>query len=87
MRQDVGQEVASLVWPVGPVVAAGSSGLKMLFVREPPMAQFVEAGLFDHETLGGGIGIQEASIKGAKNFLYEQGRRTECELSFFMAGE
>ena len=78
MGQDVRQEVASLVWPVGTVVAAGSSGLKMLFVREPPMAQFVKAGLFNHETLGGGISVQEAGIKGAKNFLYEQGRRTQC---------
>ena len=72
--QDVRQEAMSLVGPIWAVVASRSSGLDMLLIREPLVAQFIEAALFDHQPFGGGISIQQAAVKGREDLLDKQQR-------------
>jgi len=67
--QDLGQKLGGLGRPIGVVIATGRLGLKMLLVTEPVVTQFIEAGLFDHQPFGGGIGIQQAAVKGREDFL------------------
>ena len=86
VRQATGQKVVGGGWPVGRVVAARGLQGEGLFLREPAVAELVEAGGTEVQPLSGGQRVELAGVKGGENFLNVEGRDTMSELSFFIGG-
>ena len=63
--------------------SAGRFGLEGLFVGQPSMAEAIELGWADHQSLGGGGGIQLAEIESGQDILHKEGGNTVEELLFF----
>jgi hypothetical protein len=86
-RLAVGQDVMEVSDCLGgPEAAAGSAGrfgVEGLSVGEPAMAEAIELGRADHQSLGGGGGIQLAEIERGQDVLNKEGRNTVEELLFF----
>jgi hypothetical protein len=82
--QDVGQEIVSGLGPGSLVRAAGGLGSKVLRATEPLVAQFIEARAPDHQPLGGGSGVQLASVAGGEDFLDVERRNAVGELFLFI---
>ena len=51
------------------------------------MAQFVEAGATDHQTLGGREGVELAGVEGGEDFLDVEGFEAVSQLLFFIGAE
>ena len=83
----VGQDVLEVSDGLGgPEAAAGSAGrfgVEGWFVGQPAMAEAIELGRADHQSLGGGGGIQLAEIERGQDVLNKEGRNTVEELLFF----
>jgi hypothetical protein len=86
-RLTVGQDVMEvsdgLGGPEAAAGAAGRFGLEGLFVGQPAMAEAIELGRADHQSLGGGGGIQLAEIESGQDVLDKEGGNTVEELLFF----
>jgi hypothetical protein len=86
-RLTVGQDVMEVSDRLGgPEAAAGSAGrlgMEGMFVGQPAMAEAIELGRADHQSLGGGGGIQLAEIERGQDVLNKEGRNTVEELLFF----
>ena len=73
----------------GPEAAAGAAGrygMEGLLVGQPAVAQAIELGWADHQSLGGGGGIQLAEIESGQDVLDKEGGNTVEELLFFFIG-
>jgi hypothetical protein len=82
--QEVGQEVMGGLGPSGVMVAAGGLGLEGAVVLQPLMAELVEAGRGDEESLRGGGGVESAGVEGGDDFLDVERRDAVSELFLFM---
>jgi hypothetical protein len=69
VRKAFRQEVVSGLGPRGLMVAAGRLWLKGPLVVQPLMAQLVEPGRGELESLGGGEGVELAVVEGGQDFL------------------
>jgi hypothetical protein len=72
VRQDVGQELAGLLWPVGTVIAAGGLQLEVFLVQQPLMAQAIQPAAFNPQPFSGSIRIQQTRVKAREDFLDKQ---------------
>jgi len=90
-RLTVGQDVMEVSDRLGrPEAAAGSAGrfgLEGLFVSQPAMAEAIELGWTDHQSLGGGGGIQLTEIGSGQDVLDKEGGNTVEELLFFFIAD
>lgn len=84
MGQERLEKIVNGLGPGSFVVAAGSSQVEAGTVLEPLMAQLIEAGGTDHQPLGGGEGVECASIEGGEDFLNIEGGSAVSELLFFI---
>jgi hypothetical protein len=48
------------------------------------MTQFVEAGAAEHQSLGGGSGVELADVEGGEDLLDVEGLETVSQLLFFI---
>ncbi len=87
VRQKGSQKIVGGLRPVNFVVAAGGSGREASFVTEPLMAQSVELGRTEAQTLCGRERVELARVEGGQNFLNVESWNTMGELFFFMEGE
>ena len=87
MRQEAAQKIVGGLRPVRFVVAAGGSGREASFVTEPLMAQPVELGQTEAQTLCGRERVELARVEGGQNFLNVESWNTMGELFFFIASE
>jgi len=82
--EDVGQEVVGGLRPRSGVIATGRLGRETGFVRQPLMAQFIEAGASDQESFGGRVGIQLTGVEGFEDLLDVERRGAMSELFLFI---
>jgi len=87
----VGQDVMEVSDRLGgPEAAAGSAGrfwLEGLFVGQPSMAEAIELGWADHQSLSGGGGIQLTEIESGQDVLDKEGGNTVNKLLFFFIAD
>ena len=83
MGQDILKVNDCLSGPEAVAGAAGRFGLEGLFVNQPAMAQAIELSRADHQSLGGGGGIQLTEIESGQDVLNKESRNAVEELLFF----
>ena len=83
--QELGQEIMCGFEPGSFMIAPRSGELEAGAILQPLVAQRIEAGRRDHQSLGGGEGIEGAVIEGAQDFLDEECWNAVSELLFFIA--
>lgn len=84
VRQELFEEIVSVLWPGGLVVATRGAKLEAGAVLQPLVSQFIQARRTDHEPLGCGRGVECTGIEGVEDFLHKQSGNTMSELLFFI---
>ena len=82
MGQKGGQEIVGGLRPVCFVIATGGCGREPRFVTEPLMAEPVQLGWTDAQTLCGRERVELAGVEGVQNFLNVESGNTMDELFF-----